>query len=152
MVIRMHKINIGDSAELTRAFSLEDLVVFSQLTNDLNPIHIDPDFVQEETPFPNPVIPGILLTSQFATLAANKLPGPKCIFVRQAFGFLQPAFIDQALTFKISVKHIDADTRIILLNCLCVDDERTKVVRGEMEVYFPKHFDKQQTRKRTAPI
>jgi 3-hydroxybutyryl-CoA dehydratase len=53
----MKKINIGDTFKLVRAFTKEDVLLFANLSGDLNPLHTNEEFAKN-TIFKMPICHG----------------------------------------------------------------------------------------------
>ena len=54
------KIDIGDSVQIERLFTQEDVALFARLTHDDNPIHLD-ETVAIEKNFAKPIVHGALI-------------------------------------------------------------------------------------------
>ena len=68
------KLKIGDRASIIKRFVDEDILTFSELSNDKNPIHLDSNFASK-TNFGRKIVHGMLIASLFSGLLGEKLPG-----------------------------------------------------------------------------
>lgn len=101
-------LKIGDMASMRKRFTREDLLTFSKLSNDTNPVHFDEDYVKKQGVFKGLVVHGILLGSLFSGIAGTKLPGPGSIYLNQTFKYFHK-FHSNSVVFSsqhMSVKRL----------------------------------------------
>lgn len=85
------KFKIGDKASIIKKFTQDDVLSFSKLSCDTNPLHFDDNYAktiqnkEKKSLFQGKIIHGILLGSLFSGLAGTKLPGSGCIYLSQSF-------------------------------------------------------------------
>ena len=65
----LEKININDFFEMSRKFSEKDVVLFSELSGDLNPIHLNEEYAKNSI-FGARIVHGALATSIFSSIFA----------------------------------------------------------------------------------
>ena len=82
----------GQKFVIKKSFSTEEVKMFSSLSGDNNPIHID-DKEAIKSGFPEKIVHGILAASIFSSIIANELPGPGSIYLSQNLNFKRPIFI-----------------------------------------------------------
>ena len=92
----------GDVLLHSRAFTEADGRLFSELSGDFNAIHRSP--APPSSPFPRPVLHGLLSASLFSTVFAQHLPGS--IYLSQSLRFCAPAFYDEALQVRVQVQTV----------------------------------------------
>ena len=95
-------IQVGDSASIERMISLEDINIFSNLTGDKNPLHVDQVFA-EKAKFGARVAHGMLTSSFISTLIGMTLPGKGSILTNISLDFKKPVFIGDTLISSIEV-------------------------------------------------
>ena len=95
-------IQVGDSASIERMISLEDINIFSNLTGDKNPLHVDQVFA-EKAKFGARVAHGMLTSSFISTLIGMTLPGKGSILTNISLDFKKPVFIGDTLITSIEV-------------------------------------------------
>ena len=95
-------IQVGDSASIERMISLEDINIFSDLTGDKNPLHVDQVFA-EKAKFGARVAHGMLTSSFISTLIGMTLPGKGSILTNISLDFKKPVFIGDTLITSIEV-------------------------------------------------
>ena len=134
---KFEEIEIGQSAELNREISEEDIQIFADLSGDHNPIHLDEEFAKN-TIFKGRIAHGILSTAFISTLLARDLPGPGTIYLSQNVIFKKPVKIKDTLTVKVEVIEKIEESKQIKLRTTCVNQDGKLVVDGEALVMLMK--------------
>jgi len=93
------EIDIGDSAELTRALTLQDIQAFAAVSGDTNPAHLDPEYANASL-FHGVIGHGMWGGSLISTLLGTIFPGPGTIYLEQSLRFSKPVRIGDTLTVK----------------------------------------------------
>lgn len=124
------KIKIGDKASIYKIFTESDVELFSKLSLDKNPIHLDDSFAAN-TIFGKRIVHGILVSGLISATIANKLPGEGSIYLSQSLQFMKPIFIGEKVTAIVEVIKMRADKPVITLNTKCVNEINEIVIQGE---------------------
>ena len=124
------KLKIGDRASIIKRFVDEDILIFSELSNDKNPIHLDSNFASK-TNFNRKIVHGMLIASLFSGLLGEKLPGKGTIYLGQTITFIKPVFINEEVTASVEIKYIRKDKPIYTLKTICETKLNGIVVDGE---------------------
>ena len=127
------KLKIGDRASIIKRFVDEDILIFSELSNDKNPIHLDSNFASK-TNFGRKIVHGMLIASLFSGLLGEKLPGKGTIYLGQTITFIKPVFINEEVTASVEIKYIRKDKPIYTLKTICETNLNGIVVKGEAVV------------------
>ena len=132
----LEKITVGQSVEVTKIVSAEDVQAFADLTGDHNPVHLDAEFAAT-TQFEKPIAHGMLGAGLISAAIASELPGPGSIYLEQALKFRAPVFVGAEVITRITVLEKDERRRRVTLKteCLCGD---TVVIKGEAIIMIPK--------------
>ena len=88
------KINIGDTYTEEFSFNQNDVEIFSNVTKDKNPLHLDSEYTKN-TIFKKPIIHGFLGASIFSRVFGTKFPGEGTIYLKQDLKFLQPMYVGE---------------------------------------------------------
>lgn len=96
------EVEIGNTFTFQRTISQEDVLAFSVLTGDTNPLHIDEEFGRNSK-FGKNIVHGMLLSSLFSTLVGMHCPGRKGLYMSQTLHFKNPLFIGDTVTVKGTV-------------------------------------------------
>ena len=124
------KLKIGDRASIIKRFVDEDILIFSELSNDKNPIHLDSNFASK-TNFGRKIVHGMLIASLFSGLLGEKMPGKGTIYLGQTITFIKPVFINETVTASVEIKYIRKDKPIYTLKTICETKLNGIVVDGE---------------------
>ncbi|EGC29617.1 hypothetical protein DICPUDRAFT_11264, partial [Dictyostelium purpureum] len=96
-------IKIGDKNEITKEFSNKDVELFSELSGDKNPIHLNEEYAST-TKFKKPIVHGSLVSSLISTAVSKSYPG--AIYVKQEFNYLKPTFINDRVKAEVTISNI----------------------------------------------
>ncbi|MGZ3515092.1 MAG: MaoC family dehydratase, partial [Thermodesulfobacteriota bacterium] len=67
------ELKIGDSAQIVKTITEEDIELFARATGDFNPVHLDATYA-EKTMFKGRIAHGLLSVGFFSTILGNILP------------------------------------------------------------------------------
>ena len=126
---------IGDSAEVTREITQEDVQAFADLSGDDNPLHLDASFAAR-TRFRRPIAHGMLTASLISTVIGTRLPGPGGIYLSQELKFLRPVFIGDRITARAEILEVRPDKPILRLRTTCINHRGETVIAGEAVVMY----------------
>ena len=127
--------NVGMSAEITRSFSANDIRLFSKLSGDINPVHLDEKYASQ-TIFGSCIVHGALASSIFSTIFANTLPGPGCIYLKSESKFLKPIYLDEEVIFKVEVTDVLEEKKRLIFKTVAIT-RSTECIVGTAEIFIP---------------
>ena len=128
-------LEVGMSAELTRAVTAHDIQAFADVSGDYNPVHLDEDYASG-TMFKACIAHGILSASYVSALFAMKLPGPGCIYVSQTLNFKAPVYIGDEVTARVEIQMLIPKRKRAIFACTCSVGDKL-VLDGEAVVMVP---------------
>ena len=131
------ELSVGDSAELSRVVSEEDIAEFVDAVGDHNPVHSDPVFAAA-TAFRGPIAPGIWTAGLISGVIGTRLPGPGSIYVTQDLHFLKPVRAGDTIKARVKVLEIVRERNRVRLQTICVNQRGEEVLAGEAWVLPPK--------------
>lgn len=128
-------IRIGDTAELSRCLSFDDIRVFAAATGDVNPAHLDPDFASHDM-FHRIVAHGMWGGALISAVLGTRLPGPGTVYLEQNLSFLKPVFVGDTVTASVCVSEKMPRGRVRLA-CRCTNQNGEDVIKGTAVVIAP---------------
>ena len=126
-------LKIGNMASQRKIFTEEEVLQFSKLSLDQNPIHIDNEFAKASI-FGKRIVHGMLVASLFSGILGEKLPGKGTIYLGQNLVFKAPVFIGEEVTASVEITHVREDKPIVTLRTICRNSEDKIVIEGEAVV------------------
>jgi acyl dehydratase len=116
---------VGDRATMTRTVVAEDIVRFTEMSGDRNPIHYDGE-AAARTRLGGIVVQGGVTTAILNAVVAERLPGPGTVFLETHWRFLAPTRPGESITGEVEVTSVRDDKPITTLT--------TRVMRADGEV------------------
>jgi acyl dehydratase len=113
---------VGERASLSRTVEAADIVRFTELSGDRNPVHYDAE-VAARTRFGEIVVQGGVTSAILNAVVAERLPGPGTVFLETHWRFLAPTRPGDTITGEVEVTAVREDKPITTL--------ATRVVRGD---------------------
>jgi phosphate acetyltransferase len=139
------EIALGDTAQLRRVITHQDIDLFATLTGDGNPTH-------QPSLMGLPGTGGLVAHSMLAAvlvsnLLGNQLPGAGTVYAAQDLRFNAPVHVGDTLTVVITVREKLAEGHRVLLECHCGNQLGLTIFSGTATVTAP--LDKQRN---AAPV
>lgn len=114
---------------MSKAFTSEEVLTFSDLSMDNNPIHINEEYAGK-TLFGKKIVHGFLSASLFSAIIGTKFPGNGSIYLSQNLSFLRPVFHNQEITATVTVKELYPEKKRVLLETVCKDEAGNLLISG----------------------
>ena len=126
--------NIGDTARRSRTIAEHDIVLFTDLTGDRNPLHYDVD-VATATRFDGIVVQGGVTTGLLNAVVAQDLPGPGSVFLHTEWSYRAPVRPGDTITAEVEVLEMRTDKPISKLRTSITNQLGVVVVEGTAVVW-----------------
>ena len=128
--------SVGDSAEFTKVFSEEDVLLFAGITGDRNPVHTSKEFA-EKTRFKKQIAHGLLTAGTISAAIGMKLPGPGCLYLSQTLEFKAPVFPGDEITARVEIVEVISQKRL-RMKTSCFNQDKVLVIDGEAIIVPPR--------------
>ena len=132
----LDELAIGDSAELRRLITPDDLYVFAASSGNYNPMHlIDSDLDGDGRP--ERVAPGMFVGAMISAVLGTQLPGAGTLYRRQSLDFHARAHAGDELLCTVKVLNKNADGGVLLETQVKRVADNALIVTGEADVLPP---------------
>jgi len=125
---------VGRSANRTRHVTADDIVRFTELTGDRNPLHYDTELCAR-TRFGSIVVQGGVTTGLLNAVVAEDLPGPGSVFLEVNWRFLAPVRPGDEITAEVEVLEAREDKPITKLRTTIRNANGVTVLDGHAVVW-----------------
>lgn len=126
----------GDSAEIRRLVTQDDLYVFAASSGNYNPMHL-PQGDLDGDGRPEQVAPGMFVASLISGVLGTRLPGPGTLYRRQVLDFHARAHAGEELVCTVTVLAKLADGAVRLATEVRRPADGALILTGEAEVIAP---------------
>jgi 3-hydroxybutyryl-CoA dehydratase len=133
--IPISEIKIGMQAQYSQTITDADIKVFSGLSGDRNPVHIDEKYA-EKSRYKKRIAHGLMTASYFSALFGTKIPGEGCVYVSQSLRFKRAVYLGDTVTATVEVISVDLDKNRVFFKTECKVNNKI-VTDGEAEVFVP---------------
>lgn len=120
-------------AELTKKITYEDIIKFSEVSEDRNPLHLDEEYAKK-TIFKERIAHGMLSASLILAVLGNKLPGEGSIYLEQNLKFIKPVFLGDIITARVEI--VEIKDKNITLETNCYNQNNIIVLSGKARILY----------------
>ncbi len=131
--LRFDDIAVGQTFELERAFSAQDVLGFAAVSGDYSPLHVDVEYASG-TEFGAQVVHGVLLASLFSQLVGMRVPGKHALYLGQDLTFRRPVLVGETVRAIAKVTGKSDATRTLVLATEIRSFDDKVVVMGTAKV------------------
>ncbi len=128
----LEDLTVGMTASYGRTVTEADVVLFSGISGDTNPVHLNEEFAKE-TLFQGRIAHGMLSASFISTVLGTKLPGPGAIYLSQSLKFRAPVRAGDTVEATATITEIVAEKKRVVMQTLCTVKGKV-VLEGEAVV------------------
>lgn len=128
---------IGASSTLSKTITEKDIILFSEITGDINPLHLNEEYAAK-TIFKKKIAHGFLTAGLISAVIGTKLPGPGTIYLSQNLEFRAPVNIGSTITAKVTILDIYKEGKRMKLKTQVHNELGKIVLDGEALVIPPR--------------
>jgi acyl dehydratase len=125
---------VGDSAERTRRTRMKDIILFTEMTGDRNPLHYDQQLA-EESIFGKLIVQGGVTSGILNALVAEDLPGPGSVFLAVEWKFVKAVGVDEEITGRVEIEDVRTDKPICKIKTTVRNQAGDICLAGTATVY-----------------
>ena len=138
--ICIEDIEIGMSRSLAKVVTDRDIELFSEVSTDRNPVHLDDDYARD-TIFEGRIAHGMLTAGLISAVIGEQLPGHGTVYLGQSLKFLAPVRPGDLVQAVVKVTDMDIRKRRVTMETWCEIGGK-RVLAGEAVVLAPsRKFD-----------
>ena len=128
--------HVGQTAEITRTISEQDVLDFARLSGDVQPLHTDSEY-GPRTRFNGQIAHGVILIGFISAVLGVEMATSKItmIFLGMNASFTNPVYFGDTITTRCEVKKVREDKPILTVECQCLNQTGDEVLTGEAVVY-----------------
>lgn len=131
------ELNLGDFAESYKRIEDKDVVLFSEVSGDKNPVHLDEEYAST-TRFKHRIAHGHLVSSLFSALLGTELPGEGSIYLGQDIRYLKPVYLNDEIRAVVKVVELDTSRNRVKLETNAYNQNNEMVISGMAEIMPPR--------------
>lgn len=126
----------GDILKKARVFASSDVLEYSKVSLDSNPLHFDLESAQKAG-FEDRLVPGMLVASLFPRIIASHFPG--AVYVSQSLQFKSPVYIGEEIIGEVQATNIRAikNKYLAKFTTKCFKHGDHLVIDGEATAILP---------------
>ncbi|KAF4516690.1 hypothetical protein B566_EDAN003440 [Ephemera danica] len=117
------------SASTAKTVTEADIILFSAVSTDINPVHLDEEYCKG-TMFGGRIAHGMLSAGFISAVLANKLPGAGTIYLSQTLKFKAPVRPGDTVKATVTVREVNVEKNRVVLDTVCTVGGKT-VIDGE---------------------
>ena len=132
----LEDLKVGMTSRFERHIGEKDITLFSQISGDTNPVHLDENYASK-TIFKGRIAHGMLTASFISAALGTQFPGPGSIYISQTLHFKAPVRIGDLVVVEIALTHINAERARVELSTICKVEGKS-VLEGEAILMVPR--------------
>ena len=125
---------VGQRAERSRLVTREDIVRFTEMSGDRNPIHYDEELAKRSK-FGALIVQGGVTSAILNAVLAEDLPGPGSVFLHVDWSFRAPVRPGDTITGAVEILEVREDKPICKIKTTVTRDDGTVAIEGTALCY-----------------
>lgn len=131
----MAEFYVGQEAEASRRFTMEEVRQFAALSGDHNPLHVDEEYARAGR-FGGCIVHGILVSGLISRVLGTQLPGEGGIYLEQNLSFRKPVYVGDTVTARVRITEIWREKKIVTLETNVYNQEGQGVILGTARLLY----------------
>lgn len=132
---KISDIHLDMKASYEYLVTKENLDLFTKITGDINPMHVDSTFAKNHN-MKDKIVYGMLTSSLLSTLAGVYLPGKYCLLQEVNTKFLSPVYVGDLLKVEGQVVNISESVKQLEIKVQVINQNNEKVLKGIIKTGF----------------
>ena len=128
----INEIKVGEEFVRDYTITYADVVKFSEICGDWNPVHHDEEFAKG-TIFKKQIAHGMISVAKFSGILGMDLPGLGTIYLNQDVKFSRPAYLDTPYKAVMRVTEVDVENNKVTFETWCAGIDGTRILSGTAE-------------------
>ncbi len=129
------ELHTGQTAQVTHQVTERDLMLFAEVSGDVNPVHLDEAFASA-TAFKGRIAHGMFSGALISAAIACQLPGPGSIYIGQELAFMRPVRLQDEIRVELEILEKLPKNRVRIATRVFNQDGK-QVVDGVATVMAP---------------
>jgi acyl dehydratase len=125
---------VGATAERRRVTRTQDIVAFTEMTGDRNPLHYD-EGLAERSVFGRLIVQGGVTSGLLNALVAEDLPGPGTVFLGVEWKFLKAVGVGEEIIARAEILSVREDKPICTLATTILNGAGETCLAGTVTTY-----------------
>jgi 3-hydroxybutyryl-CoA dehydratase len=122
-------LSVGQSASFGKTITEADILLFSAVSGDTNPVHINAEIAANSV-FKGRVAHGMISAGLISAVLGTRLPGEGTVYLGQTLKFRAPVHIGDTVTATVTVATLTPGKNRVTLTTVCTVAGKT-VLEGE---------------------
>ncbi len=131
----IEELAVDQSCTTVNVVSETDIIKFSEVTGDVNPIHLDAAYAMRSV-FGERIAHGMISAGYISAIFGTRFPGPGSIYLSQSLKFKAPVRIGDSVETTVTITELNKKRGRVTLDCQCRVGE-TIVLTGEARLMVP---------------
>lgn len=128
-------LSVGQSASFGKTITEADILLFSAVSGDTNPVHINAEIAANSV-FKGRVAHGMISAGLISAVLGTRLPGEGTVYLGQTLKFRAPVHIGDTVTATVTIATLTPGKNRVTLTTVCTVAGKT-VLDGEALVMVP---------------
>ncbi len=125
-------IHEGTSVEVPLVVTQKMLQAYSEISGDLNPLHLDESYARSRG-FEREVVYGGMIVGAISRLIGMEMPGTGALWHHLDVDFKEPLYPEQSALIKGIVTYVNSELRVLRMDIQVTQGKRT-IAKAEVQV------------------